>query len=200
MNEEDLIQEGIVGLVEAVDKYDISKNVRLSSYAVYAIKAKVHDYVIRNFRMAKMNTNKAHRRLFFGLRKFVEQNHEYTMEDVAVRFKTDVGTARNMYERMFVNDLPTNVDPENPMSVDHLMCTDDIDYVELIESERDSKQLRSVVHSLNDRQQEVNNRRWLLDDKTTLQELATQYGVSCERVRQIELQGLDNIKRLILPQ
>jgi RNA polymerase sigma-32 factor len=80
------------------------------------------------------------------------------------------------------------------------MCTDDIDYVELIDSERDSKQLRSVVHSLNDRQQEVINRRWLLDDKTTLQELATQYGVSCERVRQIELQGLDNIKRLILPE
>lgn len=198
MNMEDLVQEGIVGLVEAVNRFDCSKNVRLASYAVYSIKQRIHTYVMKNFRMAKLVSTKAERRLFYGLRQFVQDNNDYTMEDVAKHFNTTVETVEDMYGRMFQSDIPFEmpVDDEEQSTSPHLTIkSPTVDADILIEKDQTSKRLTDAINTLNPRQKQVIQDRWLTDDKVTLRSLADRYNVSCERARQIELQALQNLRK-----
>ena len=170
----DLVQEGNIGLMKAVKRFDPTVGVRLVSFAVHWIKAEIHEYVLRNWRMVKVATTKAQRKLFFNLRKSKKRlgwlNHEEVQAVAA-----DLGAPVHYLEDKS-SDLAATI--ENDNWDDHA-----------------TRRLSSALATLDERSQHIIRARWLDDDsKTTLQELADTYGVSAERVRQLEKNALKKLK------
>lgn len=205
----DLVQEGNVGLMKAVKRFDPSLNVRLVSFAVHWIRAEIHEYVLRNWRIVKVATTKAQRKLFFNLRGAKKRLGWLSRAEVD-RVADDLGvkaeTVLEMEARLAGQDLAFDPAPgfeqnEDSISAPASYLVDEraADPAELVESsdweESTHMRLQDVLGTLDERSRDIVARRWLGDSKATLQALAQEYGVSAERVRQIESSALKKIKR-----
>lgn len=202
----DLVQEGNIGLMKAVKKFDPDVGVRLVSFAVHWIRAEIHEFVLRNWRLVKVATTKAQRKLFFNLRK-TRKHLGWLSEDERHAVAKDLGVSKNevteMEKRLSSRDLSfdfsANDDDEgssfapagylSSTDADPAQTIEDLDY------EQDSEnRLLSSLETLDERSRDILERRWLAGKKTTLQELAKEYGVSAERIRQIESSALKKLR------
>ncbi|MBT1066054.1 RNA polymerase sigma factor RpoH [Bowmanella sp. Y26] len=201
----DLIQEGNIGLMKAVKRFDPSVGVRLVSFAVHWIKAEIHEFVLRNWRIVKVATTKAQRKLFFNLRKAKKRLGWFTHEEVQqVADELGVSTKEvlQMEARMSSQDQAfdlSNDDDEagNFAPVQYLEDkSGDVESTVLNADwdESSTQRLYSAIKTLDERSQHIIQCRWLTDDKTTLQDLADKYQVSAERVRQIEKNALKKLQ------
>jgi RNA polymerase sigma-32 factor len=202
----DLIQEGNIGLMKAVKHYDPARKVRLMSFAVHWIKAEIYDYILRNWRIVKVATTKAQRKLFFNLRKSRDRLGWMTRGEVdALAQNLDVSpeTVQQMEGRMSHFDVA--FDADNDADDDNFHAApagylQDMRYnPEVLASQSDQEdsrhtQLQEALSTLDARSRDIIQRRWLDEDKPTLHELAAEYGISAERIRQIESKALDVMK------
>ena len=202
----DLIQEGNVGLMKAVKRFDPSLNVRLVSFAVHWIRAEIHEYVLRNWRLVKIATTKAQRKLFFNLRR-LKKNLTWLSAEETAAVARDLGVSASevteMEKRLAARDLSFDPTPESddeettysPAAYLSAPDSDPADSVESAEWEVDSSnRLQQAMGQLDDRSRDILQRRWMGDDKATLHELADKYGVSAERIRQIESNALGKLR------
>ncbi len=200
----DLIQEGNVGLMKAVKRFDPNKGVRLVSFAVHWIKAEIHEFVIRNWRIVKVATTKAHRKLFFNLRSLKKTNNQLTIEE-ADAIAEDLGVTRKqvleMESRLTSYDASFEAqssDDEDDRYAPQLFLEDGIDPAELVEDEdweeNTNSALMEAMGTLDERSRDIVEQRWLSEQKSTLHELASVYDISAERVRQIEKNAMEKIK------
>ena len=203
----DLIQEGNVGLMKAVRKFNPEVGVRLISFAVHWIKSEIHEYVLKNWKIVKVATTKAQRKLFFNLRNKKKDITWLSEEDVKmISSELDVkeDTVREMEKRMSSHDVsfdPYSADDGeegNTYSPADYLTNEDSDPMEIVEKEdfaRDQiNQLHNAISDLDERSQLILKERWLTDDKPTLHELADKYGISAERIRQIEKKAMEKIR------
>jgi RNA polymerase sigma-32 factor len=204
----DLIQEGNVGLMKAVKRFDPTLNVRLVSFAVHWIRAEIHEYVLRNWRLVKIATTKAQRKLFFNLRRMKKNLTWLSAEETAAVARdlgVTVGEVTEMEKRLAARDMSFDPTPESdeeevysPASYLPAPDADPAEQVESAESsEDDSDRLRGALDRLDARSREIVQRRWMTEDKATLHELADKYGVSAERIRQIESSALGKLRGLM---
>ena len=200
----DLIQEGNIGLMKAVKKFDPSKNVRLLSFAIYWIRAEIHEFVIKNWRIVKVATTKAQRKLFFKLRskkKDVSWLTESERKNIAQELNVKSETVTLMESRLSGNDVSYDPSDEDEISPSTYL-TDNIDPLTKLQYENDNSvnlnNLESAMSRLDDRSKDIIKQRYLLEDKVTLDELSKSFNISKERVRQIENQSLDLLKNNML--
>jgi len=204
----DLIQEGNIGLMKAVKRFDPTKGVRLVSFAVHWVRAEIHEYVIRNWRIVKIATTKAQRKLFFNLRS-AKKRLAWLNQDEVNAVAEDLGvTADNVMEmeRRLASpdtsfDLPSDVDDDEnhfspsayltgPEQSDPALQLEQDDY-----STHQTTKLTNALASLDDRSRDIVSQRWLNDEKkSTLHDLAKQYSVSAERIRQIESNAMKKLQ------
>jgi len=202
----DLIQEGNIGLMKAVKHYDPARKVRLMSFAIHWIRAEMFDYILRNWRIVKVATTKAQRKLFFNLRKSRERLGWMTRGEVDTLAESlDVApeTVKEMEGRMSHADVAFDADNDADDDSFHAAPAgylQDMRYnPEVLATQSDHEdlrqtQLRSALTSLDARSRDIIQRRWLDEKKPTLHELADEYGISAERIRQIESKALDVMK------
>lgn len=203
----DLIQEGNIGLMKAVKRFNPEVGVRLVSFAVHWIKAEIHEYVLRNWRIVKVATTKAQRKLFFNLRKSKKRlgwfnNDEISM--VADSLGVSVSDVKEMESRMAAQDptfdLPINEDSAEEKVTAPVLFLEDksSDIAENIEMENwdnhAAGRLVRAMSALDERSQHIIRSRWLDEDKATLQDLAAMYSVSAERIRQLEKNAMKKLK------
>jgi RNA polymerase sigma-32 factor len=205
MNEADLIQEGNVGLMKAVKRFDPSVGVRLISFAVHWIKAEIHEYILKNFRIVKVATTKAQRKLFFNLRSAKKSLNWLTADEskaIAEDLGVPVAEVVKMESRLTASDAGYDgydSDEENvPLSPSQYLTSDVEDPADSVlrsSEERDNRRrLELAISDLDLRSREILQKRWLSEEKATLHELASNYGVSAERIRQIEKNAMTKIK------
>ena len=206
----DLIQEGNVGLMKAVKRFDPSVGVRLISFAVHWIKAEMHEYILRNWRIVKVATTKAQRKLFFNLRSQKKSLGWLSAEEtraIAADLGVDESEVTRMEGRLSGRDVafdaPVDSDDEESWQAPQYFLTDgQMDPGQLVEAEdfaEDSAaKLQMALADLDDRSRDILERRWLLDDKSTLHELAEEYQVSAERIRQLEANALKKMRAAIV--
>ena len=204
----DLIQEGNVGLMKAVKRFDPSLNVRLVSFAVHWIRAEIHEYVLRNWRLVKIATTKAQRKLFFNLRR-LKKNLSWLSAEETATVARDLGVSpgevTEMEKRLAARDLSFDPAPEaddeelySPAAYLPAPDADPAEQVEDAESADDSSErLRGALSRLDARSRDIVQRRWMSEDKATLHELAGKYGVSAERIRQIESSALGKLRGMM---
>lgn len=204
----DLIQEGNIGLMKAVRRFNPEVGVRLVSFAVHWIKAEIHEYVLRNWRIVKIATTKAQRKLFFNLRKSKQRLGWFNQEEVELVAKELGVSSKDVLEmesRMAAQDMAFDASPDDDSEssvVAPAMYLEDksSDFAESIEDENwDSDaadKLTQALNGLDERSQHIIRARWLNSDesKATLQELADRYGVSAERVRQLEKNAMKKLR------
>ena len=207
----DLIQEGNVGLMKAVKRYDPLKEVRLVSFAVHWIKAEIYDYVLKNWRIVKVATTKSQRKLFFNLRKSKAKLGWLKNEEVhqlAKNLDVSPKTVQEMESRMQNNDLSfeyEKTDDDGRSVPPAFYLANNVKDPETLALERDeSKQMKlnlsKALAELDDRARDIISKRWLAEEeKATLHELADIYDISAERVRQIEKRAMDKLKGLLSP-
>ena len=204
----DLIQEGNIGLMKAVKRFDPAQGVRLVSFAVHWIRAEMHEFILRNWRIVKVATTKAQRKLFFNLRKAKKRLGWMThaeVEAVAKDLGVPAATVLEMESRLSGHDVafdaPTDNDDEaRPAPAAYLLdhAATPADRMEAEdEGEHQLDALREGLAKLDPRSRDILKRRWLDESKVTLQELATEYGVSAERIRQIEANAMKKIRALL---
>ncbi len=206
----DLIQEGSVGLMKAVRRFDPEHGVRLVSFAVHWIKAEIHEYVLRNWRIVKVATTKAQRKLFFNLRSSKKRLGWFSqaeVEGVAKDLGVKPETVLEMESRLNNGDMAF----DGGMGDDDQIATSPAAYLpdlrsepySLLEAEdnkrHERKQLYSALGDLDDRSREILQARWLGETKSTLHELADRFGVSAERIRQIEKRALEKLRGTLVP-
>ncbi|OUW88024.1 MAG: RNA polymerase factor sigma-32 [Gammaproteobacteria bacterium TMED226] len=206
----DIIQEGNVGLMKAVDKYDPHRGVKLVSFAVHWIKAEIHEYILRNWRQVKIATTKAQRKLFFNLRskkKSLDWLTKEEAEKIASDLNVEVKDVLHMENRLSSNDssfdspVSTGDDGETMSPSQYL---EDKRYdPEVIVAKEQAEQLNSndlinALKILDDRSKDILQRRYLADKKATLHDLAVEYSVSAERIRQIENSALKKLKSVMV--
>jgi RNA polymerase sigma-32 factor len=206
----DLIQEGNVGLMKAVKRFDPSLNVRLVSFAVHWIRAEIHEYVLRNWRLVKIATTKAQRKLFFNLRR-LKKNLAWLSSEETQAVARDLGVSptevSEMEKRLAARDLSFDPTPESdeeeaygPSAYLPAPDSDPAEQVEDAEWDADSSdRLANALSRLDARSRDIVQRRWMTDDKATLHDLAGHYGVSAERIRQIEANALTKLKGMMAP-
>ena len=204
----DLIQEGNVGLMKAVKRFDPTVGVRLVSFAVHWIRAEIHEYVLRNWRLVKVATTKSQRKLFFNLRK-MKKNLAWLTEAETVAVAKDLGVdvsdVREMEQRLSARDMsfdpaPESDDEESYSPAMYLPASnaDPAIEVENEEWEEDSAdRLTIALEKLDERSRNILKRRWMTENKATLHELADEYGISAERVRQVESNAISKLKGLM---
>jgi len=204
----DLIQEGNVGLMKAVKRFDPTLNVRLVSFAVHWIRAEIHEYVLRNWRLVKIATTKAQRKLFFNLRR-LKKNLTWLSAEETAAVARDLGVSvaevTEMEKRLAARDLSfdpaPDADDEEAYSPAAYLPAPDADpagRVEEAESSDDSTdRLHGALSGLDVRSRDIVQRRWMSEDKATLHQLADKYGVSAERIRQIESSALGKLRGMI---
>ena len=203
----DLIQEGNLGLMKAVKRFDPNMGVRLVSFAVHWIKAEIHEYVIRNWRIVKIATTKAQRKLFFNLRSLKKSSKKLTLKEaqsIANDLNVTPEQVLEMEGRLTAYDAAFEAqgddDDEGSTHVAPALYLEDNRYdpARLAEEEDYEEQSSSALHSamdqLDDRSRNILQRRWLDDEKSTLHELAAEYNVSAERIRQLEKNAMEKIK------
>jgi RNA polymerase sigma-32 factor len=205
LQQADLIQEGNVGLMKAVRRFDPTVGVRLVSFAVHWIRAEIHEYILRNWRIVKVATTKSQRKLFFNLRSAKKHLGWLNQEEIA-GIAEDLGvspeTVVQMEQRLHARDaaydgFSDDSEGERPAPAAYLPDTR-LDPAEQAEADdwaaQSQAQLRHALAELDDRTRAIVTRRWLVEPKSTLQELADEYGVSAERIRQLEKNALKNLR------
>jgi RNA polymerase sigma-32 factor len=204
----DLIQEGNVGLMKAVKRFDPDVGVRLVSFAVHWIRAEIHEYVLRNWRLVKIATTKAQRKLFFNLRRF-KKNLGWLTESETRAIASDLGVSTaevtDMEQRLSSRDLsfdPTpDDDDENAYSPSAYLPHPEADPSIAVEREQwdedTADRLAGALETLDERSRHILRSRWMTEEKSTLHELADHYGVSAERIRQIEANAIKKLRGLI---
>lgn len=201
----DLIQEGNIGLMKAVKRFDPNVGVRLVSFAVHWVKAEIHEYVLKNWRIVKVATTKAQRKLFFNLRKNKHRLAWFNEEEIK-KVAEDLGVSpeevREMESRMTGQDLgfdlPAGEDEDEAYTPSMYLEDNGSNFADELEDEEQmgaaTAQLAYALATLDERSQDIIKTRWLDENKATLQELADKYGISAERVRQLENAALKKIK------
>jgi len=206
LNLGDLIQEGNVGLMKAVKRFDPTVGVRLVSFAVHWIRAEIHEFVLRNWRLVKVATTKAQRKLFFNLRKSKKNlswlNHDET-EAVARDLGVSAREVTEMEKRMSARDMVFDPmgesdDGDSAYGAVNFLPAADADPAEIVEAhdweDTTQRKLLAGLNTLDERSRDILNRRWMSDDKATLQDLASEYGISAERIRQIENNAIKRLR------
>ncbi len=204
--EADLIQEGSIGLMKAVKRFNPYKGVRLVSFAVYWIRAEIHEFVLRNWRIVKIATTKAQRKLFFNLRSKKNRLAWFNQDEVESVAK-DLGvTTKDVYEMEsrltgsdigFDNQDDDDSDSLHPSPEAYLEDMSQEPSVNLEKQNHDdfeNARLQNALVTLDERSQDIVRRRWLDENKSTLQELATEYSVSAERIRQLENNAIKKLR------
>jgi RNA polymerase sigma-32 factor len=203
----DLIQEGNIGLMKAVKRFDPERGVRLASFAIHWIKAEIHEYILRNWRMVKIATTKAQRKLFFNLRSMKKSTTALTpteITQVAQTLNVKESDVIEMEQRLQGGDValePSPDDGEEAAVTPIAYLTDSSEGpAELFEREQNeslkSEGLARALASLDDRSRRIIQTRWLAEkDPLTLHELAAEFGVSAERIRQIEVKAMQKMKK-----
>lgn len=196
----DLVQEGNIGLMKAVKRFDPEMGVRLVSFAVHWIKAEMHEFILKNWRIVKVATTKSQRKLFFNLRSSKKRlgwmNRE-EVETIARELKVSPEDVMEMESRLAGQDITFDATPESEdedsqsvAPAAYLAADANADPAQVLErsdwESRGEVQLHRALVKLDDRSRHIMQRRWLDQDKATLQELANHYGVSAERIRQLE--------------
>ena len=207
--EADLIQEGNVGLMKAVKRFNPEKGVRLVSFAVHWIKAEMHEYILRNWRIVKVATTKAQRKLFFNLRS-QKKSLSWLSADEAKAVAEDLGVDVKEVHRMegrlasrdLAYDLPTDSDDDDAWQAPQAYLEDhSSDPAQAVEDgdwqQNSEAQLHNALADLDERSRDILAQRWLAEEKSTLHELADQYGVSAERIRQLEANAMKKLKAAI---
>lgn len=203
----DLIQEGNVGLMKAVKRFDPNVGVRLVSFAVHWIKAEMHEYILRNWRIVKVATTKAQRKLFFNLRRS-KKRLAWLSQDETKAIATELGVPEaevtRMEGRMSASDMAFDLDQDDddqPSAPVHFLASENSDPADIVaeaDAQADSmQQLTTAFGELDDRSRDIVQRRWLAEQKATLHELAGEYGVSAERIRQLEKNAMKKLKKAI---
>jgi RNA polymerase sigma-32 factor len=203
----DLIQEGNIGLMKAVKRFDPDQGVRLVSFAVHWIRAEMHEFILRNWRIVKVATTKAQRKLFFNLRKSKKRLGWMNAEEVRMVAK-DLGvpeaTVREMESRLSGRDIgfeaPADADEDAKPAPEAFLIDEGADpYQNVADADQSDNQLETLsaaLQKLDGRSRDIIQRRWLNEDKATLQDLADEYGVSAERIRQVEANAMKKMRGL----
>jgi RNA polymerase sigma-32 factor len=202
----DLIQEGNIGLMKAVKRFDPDQGVRLVSFAVHWIRAEMHEFILKNWRIVKVATTKAQRKLFFNLRKSKKRLGWMNAEEVRT-VANDLGvpeaTVREMESRLSGRDIgfePVSDDEDAKPAPAAFLIDEGADPYENVadadQSDQQMTALSSALERLDDRSRDIIQRRWLNDAKATLQDLADEYGVSAERIRQVEANAMKKMRGL----
>lgn len=207
----DLIQEGTVGLMKAVKRFDPTVGVRLVSFAVHWIKAEIHEFILRNWRIVKVATTKAQRKLFFNL-KSAKQRFGWSTETEVEAIAADLGVScaevRQMEERLSAKDIPFDL-PSGEEDNDSGRVFSPVQYLEdkradpLVQwtaddwSDHTEEHFKTAFKSLDERSQDIIRRRWLSEQKSTLEALGVTYNISQERVRQLEKKAINKLKALL---
>ena len=205
----DLIQEGNVGLMKAVKRFNPDMGVRLVSFAVHWIRAEIHEFVIRNWRLVRVATTKAQRKLFFNLRR-MKKNLAWLSDEetraVAGELGVEPREVREMERRLSARDLsfdpaPDTGDEESTASPSLYLPSAEADPASIVEQDEwegaQSGSLATALENLDERSRTVVKARWLAEDKKTLQDLADQYGISAERIRQIESAAIRKLRNAL---
>ena len=208
--EADLIQEGNVGLMKAIRKFNPEMGVRLVSFAVHWVKAEIHEYVLKNWKIVKIATTKPQRKLFFNLRSKKKGLGWLTEEEIESMAK-DLGVkpseVREMEKRLSGTDMPFDPladsdDDEASYSPSQYLEDEDANPADIFAKdsldETNTSQLYEAINQLDDRSRDILQDRWLADEKLTLHELAEKYDISAERVRQIEKNAMKKVKQSFL--
>jgi len=205
----DLIQEGNVGLMKAVRKFNPEVGVRLISFAVHWIKSEMHEYIIKNWKIVKVATTKAQRKLFFNLRSQKKELNWLSQDEIKTisnELGVDEKSIKEMESRLASSDMSFDPpceanDDEASFSPSGFLADESKDPAELIEREDSEEYSHELLHkamsALDSRSKEILIDRWLQDQKLTLHELADKYGVSAERIRQIEKAAMEKVKSYI---
>ncbi|WP_424683576.1 RNA polymerase sigma factor RpoH [Frateuria sp. YIM B11624] len=203
----DLIQEGNIGLMKAVKRFDPDQGVRLVSFAVHWIRAEMHEFILRNWRIVKVATTKAQRKLFFNLRKSKKRLGWMNAEEVRL-VAHDLGvpeaTVREMESRLSGRDIgfeaPADADDDAKPAPEAFLVDDGADPYDNVsdadQADNQMETLSTALAKLDDRSRDIIQRRWLNEDKATLQDLADEYGVSAERIRQVEANAMKKMRAL----
>ncbi|WP_305075782.1 RNA polymerase sigma factor RpoH [Propionivibrio sp.] len=204
----DLIQEGNIGLMKAVKRFDPNQGVRLVSFAIHWIKAEIHEYVLRNWRMVKLATTKAQRKLFFNLRSMKPGSEALTtsqVADVAHQLNVKPEEVVEMETRLSGHDiaLEANNDDEEGFAPIAYLEDSRSEPTRVLERRAhdhlQSDGLQTALASLDERSRRIVEARWLTEDPATLHDLAAEFGVSAERIRQIESKAMQKMKTHLLP-
>jgi RNA polymerase sigma-32 factor len=205
----DLIQEGNIGLMKAVKRFDPQVGVRLVSFAVHWVRAEIHEYILRNWRIVKVATTKAQRKLFFNLRSAKKrlgwmnrQEVDEIARDLGVKPETVLEMEQRLstYDTAFDGPHGDDAEDERPAPAGYLQ---DLRFEPSTQVEREdwdahsNAQLREALQELDDRSRDIVDARWLAEEKQTLQALADRYGISAERIRQLEKNALAKLKRVL---
>ena len=200
----DIIQEGNVGLMKAVKRFDTSKNVRLLSFAIYWIRAEIHEFILKNWRIVKVATTKAQRKLFFKLRSKKTSTTwltETEKDNIASELNVKSEAVTTMESRLTGSDVSFDPLTDEDVSPSEYL-TDNTDPLLKLEYEQDGKtesdKLNDAISQLDSRSMDIIKSRYLSDNKMTLDQLATKYDVSIERIRQIENKTLKILKDNLL--
>lgn len=206
LSQSDLVQEGNVGLMKALKRFNPEKGVRLISFAVHWIKAEIHEFILRNWRIVKIATTKAQRKLFFNLRGQKKHLGWLTLDEakaVALDLNVDVKHVQDMEGRLSAFDAGfdagTDEDDDTAFLAPANYLEDNrYDPAQILESadwkENKVSGLEEALEHIDDRSRDILQKRWLNDDKATLHELAAEYGVSAERIRQLEKNAMNKIR------
>jgi len=203
LEQADLIQEGTIGLMKAVKRFDPYKKVRLSSFAVYWIRAEIHEYIFKNWKIVKIATTKAQRKLFFKLKQAKAHIYTSLTNDQAEEIASDLGVRKQdvieMESRLQLNDVAFEVhDDEDTYTPEQYLADPKQTPEQLLLSDRSREDLQhrlyQALSSLDERSIDILQSRYLKEEKTTLHTLADKYGVSAERVRQLENKAIKKLK------
>jgi len=201
----DLIQEGNVGLMKAVKRFDPDYDVRLVSFAVHWIRAEIHEFVLKNWRIVKVATTKAQRKLFFNLRKNKKSlawlSHAETLavaEDLGVTAKEVTEMEKRLSARDAIFDPAPGADDEHSFTPAAYLPTENADPADLVEKtdwhDDATSRMAAAMKGLDERSQDILQSRWLTESKMTLHELADRYSISAERIRQIEANAIKKLR------
>jgi RNA polymerase sigma-32 factor len=202
---QDIIQEGSVGLMKAVKKFDLSKGVRLISFAVHWIRAEIHEFILKNWKIVKVATTKAQRKLFFNLRKHKKTRTWFTNEEVAL-LSADLGVKKSevieMEARLGVFDEEIDKPLVSEGGSSHLgekLSLGERENPAVIvgrdmDAELRERQMIRALESLDERAQDIIRSRWLTDKRVSLKELGKKYQISLERVRQLEKRAMEALR------
>jgi len=205
----DLIQEGNIGLMKAVKRFDPERNVRLVSFAIHWIKAEIHEFVLKNWRMVKLATTKAQRKLFFNLRsmkKGLGPLSQDAVDDMARQLRVKPAEVREMEMRISGQDVALEANDDDEDSYAPIAYLSDLNNEpsRLLESEENERVgadgLQTALASLDERSRRIIEARWLREkDPATLHDLAAEFNVSAERIRQVEVKAMQKMKGLLAP-
>jgi RNA polymerase sigma-32 factor len=201
----DLIQEGNVGLMKAVKRFDPEYGVRLVSFAVHWIRAEIHEFVLKNWRIVKVATTKAQRKLFFNLRKkkktlawLSDAETKAVAKDLGVKPQEVTEMEKRLHSRDAIFDPTPDLDDDRNFTPAAYLPSPDADPAKQVEAtdwnEDATTRMTAALNILDDRSRRILEERWLTEDKMTLHELAAEYGISAERIRQLEVNAIKKLR------